>query len=608
MTEFLLEVGLKSLPLAGLGVALAWLMRSRSASARFTMIAANFAMLAVLPIAVVLSPKIAVIERTAPVAVSENQRLSSRETVWVTPAETSWTAAQVTGPTVTVDQAVLLIWLLGALACWTSLIRDILSALKSVPTTTRRGTSISWASADGTGPFVWGWLRPKVVLPSSLRSMDGSVRSALIAHEMAHVHRGDWALRIAFRLIRGLYWFNPLVWLLEKRAAMESELACDDLVVSAGTDPARYAEGLLEVAKMQRLSTAPGAGSPRLKTRLVALLDKSRDRSQASRSIKVAAFAIAIVGTGAIAPLSVGSESPVETTMPSFLETPSQSTLNQMPAKATPKAKAQGTGVSKGQGVAKATQGKGSINKASAQGGVSGKSELKGQGSINRASGSVSQGGGGINKASGQGSFSGASPAGQGGGGFGGSTSVNANGQAPSGAAGSGQGGTINSSGGSGSIQGKSSAGGAFGKGGSAGGTVSGGGFGRAPVGAQGGGGTVSAGGFKGTANGGGGSAGATYVTARAVSGLPVSADGAVSERLGTKIEDLGNGLYRVTHNTDLGSFTAQGRNIELYKNGVLVLSEPLPTGKEGVRHVAGFVTDAMKGRGSIAYVRSDAP
>lgn len=79
-------------------------------------------------------------------------------------------------------------------------------------------------------------------------------------------------------------------------------------------------------------------------------------------------------------------------------------------------------------------------------------------------------------------------------------------------------------------------------------------------------------------------------------------------EPLGTKIVDMGDGLFRVTHVTELGKFTAQGRNIELYKNGVLTLNAKLAANQKAVRHVAGYVTSAMSGRGSMAFVRPDAP
>src|ERR1700709_1968203 len=49
----------------------------------------------------------------------------------------------------------------------------------------------------------------------------------VLAHEIAHVVRRDWAMLILARLVVALFWFNPLMWLLERRLIEEAEEAVD---------------------------------------------------------------------------------------------------------------------------------------------------------------------------------------------------------------------------------------------------------------------------------------------------------------------------------------------------------------------------------------------
>ena len=71
----------------------------------------------------------------------------------------------------------------------------------------------------------------------------------MLAHELAHLRRGDpWVARLL--LVAGwLWWWNPLYWLARRRLDIEAELACDAWVVWALPDDRFvYAETLLDVS------------------------------------------------------------------------------------------------------------------------------------------------------------------------------------------------------------------------------------------------------------------------------------------------------------------------------------------------------------------------
>jgi hypothetical protein len=114
----------------------------------------------------------------------------------------------------------------------------------------------------------------------------------VLAHEVAHVVRGDWWSQLSTELLSAIHWFNPLVWVLNRRVREESERACDDAVLDMGVEAPVYAGHLLAVARgfssRRRLwSPAPAIASPtHLERRIRAMLDRRLNRRPLSLSAR----------------------------------------------------------------------------------------------------------------------------------------------------------------------------------------------------------------------------------------------------------------------------------------------------------------------------------
>jgi protein TonB len=61
-------------------------------------------------------------------------------------------------------------------------------------------------------------------------------------------------LQITAEIVRCVYWFNPILWIACRQMREESERACDDAVIGAGTDGRAYASHLLDIARLFRTS------------------------------------------------------------------------------------------------------------------------------------------------------------------------------------------------------------------------------------------------------------------------------------------------------------------------------------------------------------------
>ena len=64
---------------------------------------------------------------------------------------------------------------------------------------------------DLATPATAGWRRPMLLLPDDWRAWDESERRAVVAHELAHVVRGDYAAGLLARLAVVLNYYHPLV-------------------------------------------------------------------------------------------------------------------------------------------------------------------------------------------------------------------------------------------------------------------------------------------------------------------------------------------------------------------------------------------------------------
>jgi beta-lactamase regulating signal transducer with metallopeptidase domain len=160
-------------------------------------------------------------------------------------------------------------------------------------------------SDDIASPVSWGFFRPTIVLNSRVIEA-GDQAEAVIAHELAHVVRLDWANLILARMGAALLWFNPLVWILAREAHQLREEAADDAVLRGAVPGPDYASLLLGVARHENRGAllaahgvAPGKHS--LKRRLVRVLDPDVPRHAVKPGWRAGAGVAALAAAGLVA-------------------------------------------------------------------------------------------------------------------------------------------------------------------------------------------------------------------------------------------------------------------------------------------------------------------
>jgi len=106
-------------------------------------------------------------------------------------------------------------------------------------------------------PTVVGWLRPAILLPiAALATLTPAQVEAILAHELAHIRRHDYALNVLQTVAETLLFYHPAIWWVSNRIRAEREHCCDEIAVAVCGDPISYARALAELESLRTSSTA----------------------------------------------------------------------------------------------------------------------------------------------------------------------------------------------------------------------------------------------------------------------------------------------------------------------------------------------------------------
>ncbi|HEX8193685.1 MAG TPA: M56 family metallopeptidase [Allosphingosinicella sp.] len=314
--EFMIEMAWKSALIAGVALALVAILRSRAAADRAAVLRVSVALLLLLPLFSLALPKLE-IEAWAAEEIAALPDMATAPVSYAAP-ETGGAApslvAPPAGPTIWDDPTILfLILYLGGVAMlgarlvsglwtlnrWTKGARDV-----ECPEWMEAFERARWSagaphrlrllvSDEAPSPLSWGLIAPVILIDRDTLDMPEDA-DAILAHEIAHVVRRDWLVLMLTRLAAALFWFNPLVWVLEREVVQQAEEAAD-IEAARCVEPARYAQTLVHWAQFNAgglvpaNSIAPSASA--LTRRVKAILDARRRSTPSGSAWTMAAMA-----------------------------------------------------------------------------------------------------------------------------------------------------------------------------------------------------------------------------------------------------------------------------------------------------------------------------
>ena len=157
-------------------------------------------------------------------------------------------------------------------------------------------------------PTAVGLFKPTVLVPSwVLRELSATELNQILLHELAHFRRWDDWTNLAQQMVKAVFFFHPAVWWLDKRVAVEREMACDDAVLAETRSPRAYAQCLARLAEksfVRRsivLAQAALGKFRQTSTRIAQILEANRPASSSPSWITAVSFvAVLAVGCGSL--------------------------------------------------------------------------------------------------------------------------------------------------------------------------------------------------------------------------------------------------------------------------------------------------------------------
>ncbi|HEX4049764.1 MAG TPA: M56 family metallopeptidase [Steroidobacteraceae bacterium] len=141
----------------------------------------------------------------------------------------------------------LLGWLAGVLAMAAMAVGRQRSFVRSLGRLYSRADG-TYRSEVGVEPMLVGLWRPRIVLPADFEARYTPEEGSLIlAHERAHLQRGDALVNAIAAGWLCMFWFNPLMYVAVGWLRFDQDLASDALVLAAAnTSRRQYATALLK--------------------------------------------------------------------------------------------------------------------------------------------------------------------------------------------------------------------------------------------------------------------------------------------------------------------------------------------------------------------------
>ena len=145
-----------------------------------------------------------------------------------------------------------------------------------------------------TTPCALGLLHPTLILPE--QDWEKEELTLVLTHELIHIRRYDSWIRLLSVIARVVYWFNPIVYLLEIQMNQYCEQACDEAVIENCTPEQRqrYGSLLLRQARSSHslpiLSTGFMLKPKQLQERLMRVMDQKQFKMNWEKVLIVAAL------------------------------------------------------------------------------------------------------------------------------------------------------------------------------------------------------------------------------------------------------------------------------------------------------------------------------
>ncbi len=165
-----------------------------------------------------------------------------------------------------------LIWIIGILFLLTYGIITFLNLKNRLSMATLVNHTIYETDRIET-PFVLGFIKPKIYIPTNLSENEFNY---IIKHELTHIKRYDYIIKLIAFIALSIHWFNPIIWFSYFLMSKDMEMSCDESVMKDFNEDIRssYSKSLLSLSAKQSGILVPlSFGESNVKSRIKNVLN-----------------------------------------------------------------------------------------------------------------------------------------------------------------------------------------------------------------------------------------------------------------------------------------------------------------------------------------------
>lgn len=213
-----------------------------------------------------------------------------------------------------------MLWMLGYIFLFTRFIRDYIKTKQlrknSIPSQSKlllakleelcgrlkiqRPINLGISNDIGTALTV-GWLKPMILFPMCvINELEQNELESILAHELAHIYRQDFLIKILQTAVEILFYYHPVIWILSAKINEERELCCDGIALSLTNDSYAYAKALVKLQDYNlpnRLALGFGNKECSFKNRIYRILNQPiNTHSSIERMITMAGLVFLFLG------------------------------------------------------------------------------------------------------------------------------------------------------------------------------------------------------------------------------------------------------------------------------------------------------------------------
>jgi len=149
-------------------------------------------------------------------------------------------------------------------------------------------------------PVAFGVLHPTVFVPCDFQqAYNASQQRLLLAHERVHCTRFDPLLLVLYKILVSLFWFHPVIYLVNSCIKKDLEISCDEHVLNVSKQASKYSKLLLQLNQQSRplfKQTELYCSSSSLLKERIMLIKNLKPQSAFSSLVSRSLLALSIVG------------------------------------------------------------------------------------------------------------------------------------------------------------------------------------------------------------------------------------------------------------------------------------------------------------------------